>query len=229
MTEAEIAAYLQSSPEFFLRHPQALMPGEADAPGVATAGALRRQGLRIRLLERRVFDLQHASDDRVVAWQDLLHWACAMFGHRDEHSLPQWIVEESKKRLDVAQACVKLWDLRPEFAVCAFAQDVGDNARLLAASLTEPYCGPNTGLEVTQWLHDPHAAASIAVLPLRAGDNEEGPDWKNAPDWKKAASSPSFGLLVLGSADTHRFHGAMDTSLLAGVAALVGAALSRLR
>jgi uncharacterized protein YigA (DUF484 family) len=73
----------------------------------------------------------------------------------------------------------------------------------------------NNGFEAVQWLADPSVAASVALLPLRAG----------------AINSPgaAFGMLVLASPDSQRFHSGMGTDFLERIAELASAALSRLR
>jgi hypothetical protein len=81
-----------------------------------------------------------------------------------------------------------------------------------ASSLTRPYCGTNPGLEAARWLDDPTAAASLALIPLRAG-----------------AAPQAFGLLVLASGDAQRFSADMGTDFLERIGELTSAALSRLR
>jgi hypothetical protein len=100
----------------------------------------------------------------------------------------------------------------PEFADQPFALGVSDDVKAFAASLGSPYCGTNPGLEAAQWLEDPAAAASLALIALRAG-----------------AAPQAFGLLVLASPDPKRFDAAMGTDFLERIGALASAALSRLR
>jgi len=96
-----------------------------------------------------------------------------------------------------------------------FALDVTEDAKLFANSLTEPFCGVNTGFEAVTWLPDPAAAASIALLPLREAGTT-GPQ-------------PAFGMLVLSSPDGQRFNSGMGTDFLQHVADIASAALERLR
>ena len=84
--------------------------------------------------------------------------------------------------------------------------------KALATSLTAPYCGLNAGFEAANWLDDPRAAVSIALIPLRA-----------------EPEAPAFGLLVLASPDAQRFNAEMGTDFLERIAELASAALSRLR
>jgi uncharacterized protein YigA (DUF484 family) len=87
--------------------------------------------------------------------------------------------------------------------------------RSFASSLTQPYCGVNSGFEAAGWLEDPAQASSLAMIPLR-----EGPI---------ATSTPAFGMLVLASPDPQRFSSGMGTDFLEHIAELASAALARLR
>ena len=71
------------------------------------------------------------------------------------------------------------------------------------------------GFEVTAWLPDPLAVASLAILPLRL-------------PLADGATGALFGLLVLASPDSQRFNNAMGTEFLERLAELCGAALSPL-
>ncbi len=59
-----------------------------------------------------------------------------------------------------------------------------------------------------------HVTESIALLALRDPEGKE--------------EAPTFGLLVMGSADARRFHDGMATDFLTQIGALASAALSRL-
>ena len=87
--------------------------------------------------------------------------------------------------------------------------------RIFTSSLTEPFCGVNTGFEGVTWMPEPTAAASIALLPLR--------------DTSPGAMQPAFGMLVLSSPDAQRFNSGMGTDFLQHVADIASAALGRLR
>jgi uncharacterized protein YigA (DUF484 family) len=91
---------------------------------------------------------------------------------------------------------------------------VSDDAQVFTSSLTEPFCGLNTGFEAVGWLAEPASVTSLALIPLRK--NTDG------------AGGPAFGMLVLASMDAQRFHSGMGTDYLARIGDLAGAALSRL-
>jgi hypothetical protein len=112
----------------------------------------------------------------------------------------------------VPQVAIKVWGVSPEFAAEPYAQGASEDVMAFASSLTLPYCGSNPGLEAAQWLADPAAAASLALIPLRAG-----------------IAPQAFGLLVLASSDAQRFSADMGTDFLERIGELTSAALSRLR
>src|SRR5450830_1003602 len=96
-----------------------------------------------------------------------------------------------------------------------FALGVSDDAKTFASSLTAPFCGANPGFEAVQWLAEPAAVVSLALLPLRVG--------------AIGSASPAFGMLVLASPDPQRFHSGMGTDFLERMSELASAALTRLR
>jgi uncharacterized protein YigA (DUF484 family) len=92
------------------------------------------------------------------------------------------------------------------------AAQVDSEVITLAASLQQPYCGPNADLKVATWLPGGGSETrSIALLPLRAPGGAE-----------------PFGLLVLGSPDPSRFAADLGTAFLERIADTAGAALARL-
>jgi uncharacterized protein YigA (DUF484 family) len=151
---------------------------------------------------------------------------------RDPYALPRTIATGLRDIFDVPQAALRVWDVAEPYAQADFARHVGEEVRIFANSLTTPYCGANTGFEAAQWLapsvaavsdegaaghaasESAHATESIALLALRDPEGKE--------------EAPTFGLLVMGSADARRFHDGMATDFLTQIGALASAALSRL-
>jgi uncharacterized protein YigA (DUF484 family) len=150
----------------------------------------------------------------------LLHWAQTLFLNADPQGLPQLIADELADQFLMPQVGIKVWGVAPQYRSCGFAYGVSDDAKSFATSLTEPFCGVNTGLEAINWLPEPQAAVSLAILPLRGlpvGGSTHG------------GLAPAFGLLVLASPDAQRFNSTMGTDFLARIAELASAALTRLR
>ncbi|MFO0490771.1 MAG: DUF484 family protein, partial [Curvibacter sp.] len=123
--------------------------------------------------------------------------------------------ESIQLQFAVPQAALRLWGVDEDFAGEPWAHGVSEDARLLADSLREPFCGVNSGFEATQWLPHPSQAVSMALLPLRP--------------LQSGQAGPTFGMLVLASPDAQRYTSTMGTEFLTRIAEVASAALSRLR
>jgi len=220
ITEDDIADYLASTPDFFERHAELLASVVLASPHSTRAVSLQErqaQMLRekIKVSEHRVMDLIHNGNDNLMLYDKLLGWARSLFLVADPLDLPGQIAAEIEARFSVPQVGIKVWGVAESFANAEFSQGVSDDAKLFASSLLEPFCGVNSGFEVVNWLAEPQAASSLAILPLRAGP--------------LASVSPAFGLLVLASPDAQRFSSTMATDFLTRIAELASAALNPLR
>lgn len=220
ITEDDIANYLANTPDFFERHAELLAAVQLTSPHSLRAVSLQeRQATmlreKIKVLEHRIMDMIRHGNENLLLSDKLLRWARTLFLVTDPLALPGQMVGEIQDQFSVPQVGIKIWDVAPQFGHAEFAQGVSDDTRLFASSLMEPFCGVNTGFEAVTWLPEPHAVASLAILPLRTG--------------LVGTAGPAFGLLVLASPDAQRFNSAMGTDFLARVAELASAALSRLR
>lgn len=223
ITEDDIADYLVNTPDFFERHAELLATVQLSSPhSQRTVSLQERQAMmlrdKIRMLEQRIMDMIRNVNENVVLSDKLLLWARALFMNADARDLPQLVADELADQFSVPQVGIKVWGVAPAYAGCAFAQGISNDAKLFATSLTEPYCGVNAGLEAINWLPEPQAAVSLAILPLRAAS--AGAD---------GGVAAAFGLLVLASPDAQRFNSTMGTDFLARIADLASAALSPLR
>jgi len=219
LTEDDIANYLANTPDFFERHAELLATVELSSPHSLRAVSLqeRQAGMlreKIKALEHRIMDMIRNGSENVMLSDKMMSWAGSLFRVADPTALPGQIADQIGRQFLVPQVAIKVWDVAPQFAQCDFAMGVSDDVKLFASSLTEPFCGVNTGFEAARWLTEPMAASSLALLPLRGGT---------------VGSSPAFGLLVLASPDAQRFNSTMGTDFLARIAELASAALSRLR
>ncbi|RYF82544.1 MAG: DUF484 family protein [Comamonadaceae bacterium] len=217
ITEDDIANYLAITPDFFERHAQLLAQVQLTSPhGNRAIGLQERQAEmlreKIKALEHRIMDMVRHGTENVVTADRLQRWTRNLLTWRDSRALPWEILNGLHQQFMVPQTGMKLWDLDAAYAEEGYAQNVSDDVKALATSLTTPYCGLNAGFEAASWLNDPQQAVSMALLPLRAEPEQ-----------------PAFGLLVLASPDAQRYHADMGTDFLERIAQLAGAALSRLR
>ena len=220
ITEDDIANYLANTPDFFARQAQLLASVQLTSPHGNRAVSLQERQAemlreKIKALEHRLMDmLRHGNENVVIA--DRLHrWALSLFMVQSAPALPATIVTEIRNEFIVPQVAIKVWDVDSRYAAEPFALGVSDDAKTFASSLTQPYCGVNSGFEAVNWLDDTAMAMSLALVPLREGRvNNIG---------------PAFGMLVLASPDPQRFQSGMGTDFLERIAELASAALSRLR
>ena len=220
ITEDDIANYLANTPDFFERHAELLAAVQLTSPHSSRAVSLQeRQAImlreKIKVLEHRIMDMIRHGTENVLLSDKLLGWARSLFLVADPLALPGQMADEIAAHFAVPQVGIKVWGVAPPFSQADFAHGVSEDAKLFASSLTEPFCGVNTGFEAVSWLPDPQAATSLAILPLRPGP--------------VGSMAPAFGPLVLASPDAQRFNSAMGTDFLARIAELASAALSRLR
>lgn len=217
ITEDDIADYLANTPDFFERHASLLAAVQLTSPHGHRAVSLQERQAemlreKIRGLELKAAEMiRHGQENTTIA-DKLQRWTRELLLTRESRDLPEVISREIAAQFLVPQVAIKVWGVSPEFEQEAFAQGASDDVKAFASSLTLPYCGANPGLEAAQWLFDPSTAASLALIPLRAG---------MAPQ--------AFGLLVLASSDAQRFASDMGTDFLERIGELTSAALSRLR
>ena len=217
ITEEDIAEFLIHTPGFFERHAELLTAVQLPSPHGGRAVSLQERQAemlrdKIKLLEQRLMEMMRHGNENMLIADRMLRWARQMFLVARPVDLPAVLVSEIRSQFSVPQAALKLWDVAEVYAGEPFAQGASEDVRSLASSLGVPYCGGNAGFDAVQWLDDPEAAASLALIPLRAG-----------------AAGPAFGLLILASPDSQRYQAGMATDFLERIAELASAALSRVR
>jgi uncharacterized protein YigA (DUF484 family) len=220
ITEDDIANYLANTPDFFLRHAELLATVQLTSPHGSRAVSLQERQAemlreKIKLLEQRIMEMLRNGNDNVILSNKILRWAGSLLNGGEASQLPLRITTEIEQQFAVPQVGLRLWDVAADYAAQPYAEAVSDDVKLFASSLTEPFCGLNTGFESVRWLGAPEGIASLALIPLRAGPT--------------GSTTPAFGLLVLASGDAHRFTSGMGTDFLARIGELASAALSRLR
>ena len=217
ITEDDIANFLANTPDFFERHAELLATVQLSSGHGNRAVSLqeRQAGMlrdKIRGLESRVVEMiRHGQENGTIA-DKMQTWVLSLLMTPVARDLPDTIAQELQTQFSIPQAAIKVWEVAAPFSECDFAAGVSDDARSFAASLSTPFCGPNAGLEAVNWLPEPAAAKSVALIALRAGD-----------------ATQAFGLLVLASPDAERFTSGMGTDFLQRIGELASAALSRLR
>jgi uncharacterized protein len=220
ITEDDIANYLANTPDFFARHAELLASVQLSSPHGNRAVSLQERQAemlreKIKALEHRIMDMVRHGNENVIIADRLHRWARNLFQVQSGRALPATIAAEIKQQFMVPQVAIKVWDVDSRYGGEVFAEGVSEDAKTFASSLTQPYCGVNSGFEAVNWLDDTAMAMSLALIPLR--------------DAASNATGPAFGMLVLASPDPQRFQSGMGTDFLERIAELASAALSRLR
>jgi uncharacterized protein YigA (DUF484 family) len=220
ITEDDIANYLANTPDFFARHAQLLASVQMTSPHGNRAVSLQERQAemlreKIKALEHRLMDMVRHGNENVITADRLHRWACKLFLVQSARALPAAIAAEIRQQFIVPQVAIKVWDVDSRYSTETFAEGVSADAKTFASSLTQPYCGVNSGFEAVNWLDDTAMAMSLALIPLREGPVD--------------STGPTFGMLVLASPDPQRFQSGMGTDFLERIAELASAALSRLR
>ena len=220
ITEDDIANYLANSPDFFVRHAELLASVQLTSPHGNRAVSLQERQAemlreKIKALEQRIMEMVRHGNENMVIAERIHRWARNLLLVQSTRALPATLVAELQNQFMVPQVALKVWDEDGRYAEEPFAQGVSDDTKTFASSLTQPYCGVNSGIEAAGWLEDPGTTLSLALIPLRPGALH-GP-------------GKAFGMLVLGSPDPQRYQAGMATDFLEHIAELASAALSRLR
>ena len=217
ITEDDIADFLLNTPDFFGRHAELLSAVLLTSPHGNRAVSLQERQAemlreKIKLLEHRIMDMIRHGNENMIISDRLQRWARRLFLTASPRALPHAMAEGLQEEFMVPQVAVKVWGVDDAFAGEPFAQGVSNDVKSLASSLMAPYVGANAGFEAVGWLPDASRVASVALIALRNGTDPQ-----------------AFGLMVLASPDSQRFHAGMGTDFLERMAELGSAALSRLR
>ncbi len=216
ITEHDIVEYLANTPAFFERNAELLASVQLTSPHGQRAVSLQERQMemlreKIKGMEQKVMEMIRHGQENVAIADRLHRYTRAVMLTVDAAELPQVVTEQLMHQFMIPQAGIRVWGVAPAHAALPFAEGVSDDAKSFAGSLTLPYCGMNSGFEAANWLEEPDAAASIAMIPLRHG-----------------VTSEAFGLLVLASPDATRFSADMGTDFLVRIGDIASAGLSRL-
>ena len=176
---------------------------------------------KIRGLEFKIMEMIRNGQENVGIADRLHRWTRRLMLTSQAAELPALVTQELRHQFLIPQAGLRLWGVDAAFAEADFAQPVSQDVRSFALSLTQPYCGINSGFEAAQWLQSGSSGSgsgtvsSLALIPLSAAGVAGAP-------------ARSFGLLVLGSPDATRYTADMGTEFLARVGDIASAALVRL-
>jgi len=216
ITEADIANFLAHNPGFFERNAELLASIQLTSPHGQRAVSLQERQMemlreKIKGLEGKIIEMIRHGQENVAIADRLHRWTRALMLTASAADLPAVLTRELMHQFMIPQSGIRVWGAADAFSSLSFAAPVSKDVQSLAASLTLPYCGVNSGFEAAQWLDDPASAMSIA-MPIRLA----------------SAGVEAFGMLVLASPDPTRYTADMGTEFLQRIGELASASLSRL-
>jgi uncharacterized protein len=216
ITENDIANFLANTPGFFERHAELLGAVQLTSPHGQRAVSLQERQMemlrdKIKGLEMKIIELIRNGQDNLGLADKLHRWTRSIMLTSSPADVPGTLLAGLKHGFLIPQAGIRVWGADAPYATLPFAQPVSDDAKSFASSLSLPYCGVNQNFEAAQWLDDPNAVMSLALIPLRHAKDE-----------------PAFGMLVLGSPDPTRYGADLGTDLLERVGEIASAGLARL-
>ncbi|PZP33918.1 MAG: DUF484 domain-containing protein [Roseateles depolymerans] len=222
ITETDIANYLAHTPGFFERHAALLAMVQLQHPHSGRAVSLQERQAemlreKIKGLEQRIVDMIRNGQENVAIANRLHRWTLSvMRAAATPTALPGVLLDELRHQFMIPQTGLRLWGVRPELADSEYAASVSADVVSFASSLSQPYCGVNSGFEAARWLglsESGGIATSLALIPLSTPGRAEG---------------KPFGLLVLGSPDPTRYTAEMGTDFLTRVGEIASAGLAPL-
>jgi hypothetical protein len=238
MNDREVADYLLANPEFFAEHAELLASVRLANPhGKAAVSLQERQMDMLREknkhLERRLAELLRYGHENDSIASKFGRWTTRVMAERDPGALPRTIASGLRDVFDVPQAALRVWEVSEPYSQADFTRQVGEEVRIFANSLATPYCGENTGFEAAQWLTPAVSAVAGDAAGSGEGASGHGTGTESIAlialrDPEASNDAAAFGLLVMGSPDSRRFHDGMATDFLTQIGALASAALSRL-
>ena len=215
LDSATVAQFLADNPQFFEEHAGLLGEVKLSSPLTGKAVSLQERQMEVmrakyNALELRMADLMRVAAENTALLERFHAWHLALLASSGGVAMADDLVAALVEHFGVPQAALRLWNVAPEHADAPFAVGVTEDARLFAAGLRAPYCGPNKDFEAVRWLDDADSVRSTVLLPL-------------------ISDGHTFGLLVLGSPDDARFSPAMATDFLVQLGQSASAALAHLR
>ncbi len=216
ITESDIANYLANTPGFFERHAELLASVQLTSPHGQRAVSLQERQMEMlrdkhKGLEQKIMEMIRHGQDNVAIADRLHRFTRDILLAGAPSALPGVLLASLQHEFMIPQAALRLWGADEAYAALPFTQGASDDTKSLATSLTQPYCGLNSGFEPAGWLDEAGSVLSIALIPLRT-----------------AAHDAAFGLLVLGSPDATRYGADMGTEFLGRIGEVASAALTRL-
>lgn len=217
MEPDDVARFLRENPVFFERYADMLAEIYIPHPHGGRAIPLSdRQVLTLReknrMLESRLAELLQIGEENDAIGEKIQRLCLALLSAPDRRSLLSALYLHLREDFAVPHSALRVWGARRDAPQGEEEGEefgrVGDELKRYAASLAQPFCGPNANADAAAWFGESGSRVrSVAHMALR--DKE------------------CFGMLALGSEDALRFYPEMGTLYLKRLGELTSAALTR--
>lgn len=208
----EVARYLKDHPEFFEEYSDLLATIQVRHPhGKHAIPLSERQVLtlreRSRALEGKLRELVQFGEENDTISDRVHHISVALMAARSLDEVIDVTRQALREEFGVAVA-LRLWAGQAQPGSAAGHEAVGEEMRLFAESLANPYFCDRPMFESAEWFTGQDGEiASLVYVPLRARQ--------------------PLGVLAMASSDAARFTADMGTLYVVRLAELVSAALAR--
>jgi uncharacterized protein YigA (DUF484 family) len=207
-----VAEYLKQNPRFFEDY--ADMIAEIFVPHPHGGHAIpiaERQIVTLREknheLELKLRELIRFGSENELTGEKVHRSTLALFAAPDLETTLAVIYHSLKEDFGIPEVAARLWGKVPEGSYLPELAATSAEVRDYASQLVTSYCGPSPPVESREWFEEGATLLSFASMPLR--------------------TTTTFGLLMLGSPDPHRFHAGMGTMFLTRLAELASVAAAR--
>jgi len=241
MNPQDIADYLQQHPEFLSEHANIFASLTVPHPHGGRAIPLSERQMvtlreKNRALELKVAELMRFGQENDAIAERLARWTRMLLLQRSPRLMPETLTGSLEEIFSVPHVALVVWDAAEDFVNEARAMDASSELIAFVSSLQAPYCGaPEREAAHAASLFQQSTADVLqeattdgsAIEPTDAAETSEVRSLALIP-LHRGASSRSFGVLALGSADARRFHEGMGTEFLSRIGETASAALTRL-
>lgn len=221
--EEQVTQYLRSHPKFFEQYPALLADMYIPSPhGSGTVSLAERQQLaqrdKIRVLDAKLAELLQFGKENDAISAKVHTLSVALLSSGTLSSIVDTATKNLRQDFAVPYAGLRLWakPKHTEDSELGIFNAVGEELRIWAAALTDPYCGKfpelAPGMALDDWFKSTDftgagEAQSFAIIPL--------------------ATNELVGLLTIASDEASRFYPGMGTMYLNRIGQLISAALTQ--
>ncbi|MBK6959090.1 MAG: DUF484 family protein [Nitrosomonas sp.] len=213
MKPEEVAHYLQEHPQFFNEYADLLADIQISHPQDDKVISLNERQVislreRNRVLQDKLLELISFGEENDAIGEKMHRLAIALLSVSSLDELFNVLYFSLKEDFAVPLVAMRVWNISCSENSYTEFTPISEDIHVIAASLSQPYCGNHIADEIKQWFGEgAEHLNSFAMIPLN--------------------TTQTIGLLVLGSPDAERFYPEMGTLHLKRLGELVCTTITR--